>query len=210
MASSRHTCQTAHDELGHYISIGTEDSGVPRLSPLQNSEPPADSPIGDISTFLHHNTPFHSPASPFHLLHQDLEEQTIQEHSDNHPSHSGSDIRAMPPSRINMASPSDILQQLVKALTMVGRNSASIPPAALPAPSNTHIRAPDAFNGSNPDDLQPFLLLSWYDLPLALFPLVSPLSAPLGSPLPHSASVRPRPLPSDLICFHSASILLQL
>ena len=34
-------------------------------------------------------------------------------------------------------------------------------------------------------------MVSWYALPLALFPLVAPLSAPLGSPLPHSTSTPP-------------------
>ncbi len=134
-------------------------------SPLQASEPPMDLPVGDInSTFLHHDTPFPSPASPFQFLQQELDNQTKEEHLDGHPSHLGSDIWSTPPSRTNPASTSDILQQLIQALMLVGQNSTSIPlptppaPPALPAPTNTCIRAPDTFNGSNPDDLWPFLL----------------------------------------------------
>ena len=77
---------------------------------------------------------------------------------DGHPSHSGSDIQATPPSRTNLANTSDILLQLVQALMLAGWNSINTPPPAPPTPTHTHIRAPDAFDGSNLDDLQPFLL----------------------------------------------------
>src|SRR5258708_3031029 len=69
MSIPHHICQIAHDELGHYISIGPEDSGVPCPSPLQASGPPMDLPMGNThSTFLHNDTPFPSPASPFDFL----------------------------------------------------------------------------------------------------------------------------------------------
>ena len=93
MSIPHHTHQIAHNELGHYVSIGPEDSGVPHLSPLQASGPPMDLPMGNThSTFLHHNTLFPSPASPFQFLPQVLDEQTKEECTDGHPSHSGSDI----------------------------------------------------------------------------------------------------------------------
>src|SRR5258708_29152654 len=77
MSISCHTHQIAHDKLGQYISIGPEDSGAPCPSPLQASKPPTDLPMGDThSTFLHHNTPFPSPASLFQFLPQVLDEQT--------------------------------------------------------------------------------------------------------------------------------------
>src|SRR5258705_12918534 len=41
---------------------------------------------------------------------------------------------------------------------LVGWNSINTPLPAPPTPTHTCIRAPDAFDGSNPDDLQPFLL----------------------------------------------------
>ena len=159
MSTSRHNRQTARDELGRYVNIGPEDSGAPRPSPLQTSEPPTHSPKGDItSTFLHHDTPFPSPASPFQFLPQDPDDVTKEERSEDHPSHSGSDIRATPPSGTTPANPNDILLQLIQALTLVGRNAVSTPPTTPPATTHTRIRAPDAFDGSNPEDLRPFLL----------------------------------------------------
>src|SRR5258708_27206959 len=93
MSVSCHTHQIACDELVWYVSIGPEDSGAPCPSPLQASEPPMDLPMGDThSTFLHHDTPFPSPASPFQFLPQVLDEQTKEECMDGHPSHSGSYI----------------------------------------------------------------------------------------------------------------------
>src|SRR5258708_20838938 len=154
MSISCHTCQIACDELGWYVSIGPEDSGAPRPSPLQASKPPTDLPMGDTrSMFLHHNTPFPSPESPFQFLPQVLDEQSKEEHMDGHPSHSGSDIQATPPSGTNLANSSDILLQLVQALMLLGWNSISTPPQATPTPTHTHIRAPDAFDGSNLDNL---------------------------------------------------------
>src|SRR5258708_11753138 len=154
MSIPHHTHQIAHNELGPYVSIGPEDSGVPHLSPLQASGPPMDLPMGNThSTFLHNDTPFPSPASPFDFLPQVLDEQTKEEHTDGHPSHSGSDIRETPPSRTTLANTSDILLQLVQALMLAGQNSVNTPLPAPPAPTHTHIRAPDAFDGSNPADL---------------------------------------------------------
>ncbi len=61
-------------------------------------------------------------------------------------------------SRTSPTNSGEILQQLVQVLTLLGW----APPASTPlAPSSTPatcIRSPDAFDSSNPDDLQPFLL----------------------------------------------------
>src|SRR6266446_1375373 len=51
----------------------------------------------------------------------------------------------------------DPVQQLVQALLTIGQNTAT-PPPNLPTTSQSCIQAPDTFNGSNPEDLQAFLL----------------------------------------------------
>src|SRR5260221_14244071 len=52
----------------------------------------------------------------------------------------------------------ELLQHLVQALTPLGQAPpTSPPPNPSPTPA-TCIRSPDAFDGSNPDDLRPFLL----------------------------------------------------
>src|SRR5258705_5207903 len=45
-----------------------------------------------------------------------------------------------------------------EALTLLGHAPPASTPLAPPSTPTTHIRLPDTFNGSNPDDLQPFLL----------------------------------------------------
>ena len=144
--SISHHCHIARNELGQYVSIGPEDSGVPCPSPLQASEPPTDLPMGDThSNFLHHNMPFPSPASLFQFLPQVLDEQTKEEHMDSHPSHLGSDIQATPPSGTNLTNTSNILLQLVQALMLVGWNSGNTPLPAPPTPTSEpqmHLMAP--------------------------------------------------------------------
>src|SRR5258708_28451565 len=63
-----------------------------------------------------------------------------------------------PVSRTSPTDSGEILQQLVQALMLLRpAPPASTPPAPPSAPA-THIRSPDTFDRSNPDDLQPFLL----------------------------------------------------
>src|SRR5258707_14272390 len=54
----------------------------------------------------------------------------------------------------------DLVQQLVQALLAIGQNMAAPAPPNPPPPSQSHVRAPDTFDGSNPEDLQAFILQS--------------------------------------------------
>src|SRR5258708_24495420 len=49
-------------------------------------------------------------------------------------------------------------QQLVQVFTLLGYSPPDITPLTPPSTPTTHIRTLDAFDVSNPDDLQPFLL----------------------------------------------------
>src|SRR5260221_2271971 len=72
--------------------------------------------------------------------------------------HSHSTPGSAPVSRTSPTDSGEILQQLVQALTLLGwAPPVSTPPAPSSTPA-TRIRSPDAFDSSNPDDLQPFLL----------------------------------------------------
>src|SRR5258708_4172532 len=51
----------------------------------------------------------------------------------------------------------DPVHQLVQALLTISQNTAAPPPNP-PTTSQSHVRAPDTFDGSNPEDLQAFLL----------------------------------------------------
>src|SRR5258707_322310 len=63
-----------------------------------------------------------------------------------------------PVSRTSPTDSGEILQQLVQALTLLGCAPPASTPPAPPSTPATHIRSPDAFDGSNLDDLRPFLL----------------------------------------------------
>src|SRR5258707_13922704 len=63
-----------------------------------------------------------------------------------------------PISRTSPTDSGEILQQLVQALMLLGRAPPASTPPAPPSTRTTCIRSLDAFDGSNPDDLQPFLL----------------------------------------------------
>src|SRR5258708_6221975 len=133
-----------------------EDPETPHQFPLQLPNPPtAPTPI-KANTFVHiPDSPTHSP-NPFQFPPQEEITRTLEEHPMEECSHltPGS----APMSRTSPTNSGEILQQLVQALTLLGW----APPASTPlAPSSTpatHIRSPDAFDDSNPDDLQPFLL----------------------------------------------------
>src|SRR5260221_407299 len=67
-------------------------------------------------------------------------------------------MESAPMSRTSPTDSGEVLQQLVQVLTLLGwAPPTSTPPAPSSTPT-THIRSPDTFNGSNLDDLQPFLL----------------------------------------------------
>src|SRR5258705_12673972 len=132
-----------------------EDLETPHQFPLQLPNPPtAPTPI-EANTFVHiPDSPAHSP-SPFQFPPQEVITQTLEEHPNEERSHS-TPVSA-PVSRTSPTDSGEILQQLVQVLTLLGcAPPASTPPAPSSTPA-THIRSLDAFDGSNPDDLQPFL-----------------------------------------------------
>src|SRR5258707_14855791 len=151
MSTSQHTCQIAHNALGCYISVGLEDPEAPHQSPLQPPNPPtAPTPI-EPNTFIHiPDSPTLSP-SPFQYLPQEVSNQTLEEHPTEERSHSTPG--SAPVSRTSPTDSGEILQQLVQALSLLRQappTSTHLTPSPTPTP---HIRSPDAFDGSNPDDL---------------------------------------------------------
>ena len=121
----------------------------------------------DYDTHLTHrrsltNTPFSSPISP--SLESMLLELQAQTKIDT-PEESNSSGPDCLPNLFQPAQPAptnDLLQQLIQAMAMMGWAAAATnPPPTLPTPmpsATTRIRAPDAFDGANPEDLRPFLL----------------------------------------------------
>src|SRR5258705_4459949 len=156
MSTSQHTHQIAHDALGQYISVGLEDPEAPHQFPLHPPNlPTAPTPI-KANTFIHiPDSPTFSP-SPFQYLPQEVSNQTLEEHPTEERSHST--LGSAPVSRTSPTDSGEILQQLVQALSLLGQAPPmSTPPTPSPTPT-TCIRSPDAFDRSNLDNLQPFLL----------------------------------------------------
>ena len=127
------SCPTARDEYGHFTAINQEDPGPSCPSPLQT--------LDDMDT-------------TFQFLPNDLDLQTKQENFESEIA--ASDPPTEPPTELPpppTANPTELLQQLIQGLALLGR-AAPMPPATIALPANiTHIRAPDAFDGSNPDNL---------------------------------------------------------
>src|SRR5258705_2101180 len=156
MSTSQHTCQIACNALGRYVSVGLEDPEAPHQFPLQPPNlPTAPTPI-EANTFVHiPDSPTLSP-SPFQYLPQEVSTRTLEDHPTEERSHST--LGSAPVSRTSPTDSREILQQLVQVLTLLGwAPPMSTPPTPSPTPA-THIRSPDAFDGSNLDDLRPFLL----------------------------------------------------
>src|SRR6266436_2184955 len=156
MSTSQHTCQIARDALGRYVSVGLEDPEAPHQFPLQPPNlPTAPTPI-EANTFIHiPDSPTLSP-SPFQYLPQEVSNRTLEEHPTEEQSHSTPG--SAPVSRTSPTDSGEILHQLVQALSLLGwAPPTSTHPTPSPTPT-TRIRSPDAFDGSNPDDLRPFLL----------------------------------------------------
>src|SRR5260221_11624419 len=94
---------------------------------------------------------FRFSPSPFQFPPQEVTTWTLEEHPMEEHSHL-TPVSA-PMSRTSPTNSGEILQQLVQALTLLGQAPpVSTPPAPSSSPA-THIRSPDAFDGSNPDDL---------------------------------------------------------
>src|SRR5258706_5482054 len=141
MSTSRHTHQIACDALGRYVSVGLEDPEARHQFPLQPPNlPTAPTPI-EANTFVHI---LDSP-NPFQYLPQEVSTWTLEEHPTEEQSHST--LGSAPISRTSPTNSREILQQLVQVLTLLGW----APPTLSPTPT-THIRSPDTFDGSNPDD----------------------------------------------------------
>ena len=146
MSTSQHTCQIACDVLGQYVSAGLEDPEAPHQFPLQPPNlPTAPTPI-KANTFVHIlDSPTLSP-SPFQFLLQEVSTQTL---CNNWAPRAWS----APVSRTSPTDSRETLQQLIQALMLLGQAPpTSIPPTPSSTPA-THIRSPDTFNGSNPDNL---------------------------------------------------------
>src|SRR6266446_123214 len=131
-----------------------EEPETPHQFPPQPTNPPtAPTPI-ETNTFVHiPDSPALSP-SPFQYLPQEV--STMEIHPMEERSHS-TPVSA-PISRTSPTDSREILQQLVQALMLLGCAPPASTPLAPPSTPATHIRSPDAFDGSNPDDLRPFLL----------------------------------------------------
>src|SRR5258707_14572843 len=131
-----------------------EEPGTPHQFPPQPTNPPTVPTPIETNTLVHiPDSPVLSP-SPFQYLPQEV--STMEIHPMEEQSHS-TPVAA----RISRTSPTDsgeILQQLVQALTLLGHAPPASTPPAPPSTPATCIRSPDAFDRSNPDDLQPFLL----------------------------------------------------
>src|SRR5258708_1244152 len=154
MSTSRHTRQIARDTLGRYISIGTEEPGTLRQFPPQPTNPPTVPTPIETNTLVHIlDSPVLSP-SPFQSLPQEVSTMEI------HPTEERSHLTPVsaPVSRTSPTDSREILQQLVQALTLLGHAPPASTPLAPPSTPATRIRLPDAFDGSNLDDLRPFLL----------------------------------------------------
>ena len=129
---------TAWDEYGCFTVVNREDPGPSCPSPLQT--------LDDMDT-------------TFQFLPNDLDPQTKQENFESEIA--ASDPPTEPPTELPpplTANPTKLLQQLIQGLALLG-HAAPTPPATIAPPANvTRIWAPDVFDGSNPDNLQPFLL----------------------------------------------------
>src|SRR5258705_11064367 len=130
MSMSRHTRQIAHDTLGRYVSIGTEEPGTPHQFPPQPTNPPTVPTPIKTNTFIHIlDSPTLSP-SPFQYLPQEVSTMEI------HPMEERSHLTQVS-APVSRTSPTDsrvILQQLVQVLMILGR----APPAStLLAPPST-------------------------------------------------------------------------
>src|SRR6266436_955484 len=94
------------------------------------------------------DSPVLSP-SPFQYLPQEVSTMEI------HPTEEQSHLTPVsaPISRTSPTDSREILQQLVQVLTLLGHAPPASTPLAPPSTPTTRIRSPDAFDGSNPDNL---------------------------------------------------------
>src|SRR5258707_5279085 len=154
MSTSRHTRQIARNTLGRYVSIGTEEPGTPHQFPPQPTNPPTVPTPIETNTLVHIPDPPALSPSPFQYLPKEV--STMEIHPMEEQSHS-TPVSA-PVFRTSPTDSGEILQQLVQALTLLGCAPPASTPPAPPSTPATCIRSLDAFDGSNPDDLRPFLL----------------------------------------------------
>src|SRR5258705_4236225 len=130
-----------------------EEPETPHQFPPQPTNPPTVPTPINTNTLVHiPDSPVLSP-SPFQYLPQEV--STMEIHPTEERSHS-TPVSA-PISRTSPTDSGEILQQLVQALTLLGHAPPASTPPAPPSTPATHIRSLDAFDGSNPDNLQPFL-----------------------------------------------------
>src|ERR1700677_2805127 len=155
MSTSHNTCQTTRDGLGRFTSTDPKDAGIPQ-PPQPHSTTASARP----------DTPFDT--SPFAFMATDLDAQRKEDSPDvgniSEPDNF-TDPAALthnnPPTPPTAAD--DLIMRLVQALATMGQGVTApappTPPAAATPPTNpSRLRTPDAFDGSNPEDLRPFLL----------------------------------------------------
>src|SRR5258706_8529167 len=131
-----------------------EEPGTPHQFPPQPTNPPTVPTPIETTTLVHiPDSPVLSP-SPFQYLPQEV--STMEIHPTEERSHS-TPVSA-PISRTSPTDSREILQQLVQVLMLLGHAPPASTPPAPPSTPATRIRSPDTFDGSNLDDLQPFLL----------------------------------------------------
>ena len=150
MSTSRNTRQTTRDGLGRFTSTDPKDAGIPQ-PPQPHSTTASARP----------NTPFDT--SPFAFMATDLDAQRKEDSLDvgnmsdpdnfTDPTAPTHNTPPTPPTAAD-----DLIMHLVQALTMMGQGVTApappTPPAATTLPTNpSHLRTPDAFDGSNPKDL---------------------------------------------------------
>src|SRR5260370_26223124 len=126
-----------------------EEPGTLHQFPPQPTNPPTlPTPI-EPNTLVHIlDSPVLSP-SPFQYLPQEVSTMEI------HPMEERSHLTPVsaPVSTTSPTDPAEILQQLAQALTLLGCAPPASTPLAPPSTPATRIRSPDAFDGSNLDDL---------------------------------------------------------
>src|SRR6266436_6880918 len=89
----------------------------------------------------------------------DLEEPQTTHPPPSQTSHTPLTLQQTPPPSMQASmSAIDLVQQLVQVLLAIGQNMAAPAPPNPPPPSQSCVCVPDTFDGSNPEDLQAFIL----------------------------------------------------
>ncbi len=163
------TEQQLRDPQGCYIPTNPDEQMIPWPSPTHISQP--DNPMAptDQHSIDGMNISLHQTLPPFSTPLQSRQDPSFENRLPlllDTPSRLAppfSPIIERPPSPSKPLPPppanttNDALQQLIKVLSRLGQQPPS-QPSSIPPTQQTRIHPPDTFDGSNPDDLRPFLL----------------------------------------------------